>query len=429
MVPNPVLLWCGFTLVHLVLVLLAMYGPGWPIGDLEVVYRSWADGAASGYIVGISTEFVYPILAAVPIFAALAFGGTLYVLTWFGIVTLLDAVAFAVLLGRRPGRAAGVAAWWWLGFLLLLGPVALARIDSVTVPLVIVAVLWLRTRPGWGVGMLVIATWVKVWPVAAILALLVVAKEAKERWRILAAAVGGSALIVVVALILGSGWNVFSFVTQQTSRGIQIESPVAGLWMWPAAFRAPGSFLYYDDQILTFQVTGPGVGVAINLMTPLMAAAAAAVLVLGAMVVRRGADWARLFPPLVLALVLVLIVFNKVGSPQFVTWIAAPVILGLVLHGRAWRTPAILAAVIAALTQLVYPYLYDWLLRALPIMVLVLTLRNVLEVVLLGWAIAHVWALARRSPATPGIRRAAERNKPDSPTSDSPTPLATDPLE
>ena len=391
-------LWAAFALVHAALIALCLFAPGWPLGDIDRVYRGWAEAAASGGpVVGVSTEFVYPILALVPIVLAIAFGPAAYALTWLGIVTALNGVAFTVLLGRSdPGGRRRRAAWWWLAFLLLFGPIALARIDSITVPLVIIALLWLRTRPRWAAVLLTAATWVKVWPAAVIAALLV---ASTRRLRVLAAAAGTSALIIVVALSLGSGSNVFSFVSQQTARGIQIESPVGLIWMWQAALNVPGASIYYDRQILTFQVTGDGINVAIALMTPLLALAAASVLVLGVLAVRRGARFEALFPPLVLALTVTLIAFNKVGSPQFIGWLSAPVILGLVVGGRAWRTPALIVAALAALTQVVYPYLYDWLLVANPLMVLALTVRNLLEFVLLGWAVRQV--------AAAGFRRAA----------------------
>ncbi|WP_241982449.1 glycosyltransferase 87 family protein [Cryobacterium sp. HLT2-28] len=387
------MLWAGFVLVHLALALLCVLAPGWPLGDVQKVYFGWATDAAAGTsVVGIDTGFVYPILAVVPIFASLAFGPALYVATWLGVVTLLDGVAFAFLLGRGRDRRALRAAGWWLAFLVLLGPIALARIDAVTASLVIVAVLWVRARPLAATVLLTVSTWVKIWPIALIAALVVVSRR---RRQVALAMAGTSAVIVGAALSLGSGSNVFSFVTEQTNRGIQIESPVGGIWMWQAALRLPGTFVYYDRQILTYQVIGPGTDVAIALMNPLLVIAVAGVLLLGWQAARRGAAWDRLYPSLVLALVLTLILANKVGSPQFVCWLAAPVILGLLVRGRAWRLPAVLVLGIAGLTQLVYPYLYGGLLVADPVMVLVLTARNLLEVVLLGWALRQV----RRSAA------------------------------
>lgn len=385
-------LWSTFVLVHLLLISLAVFGPGRPLGDVVVVYRGWAEHALGGNIAGITEDFVYPLLALVPIVSALVFGGQVYLVSWFGLVTAVNAGAFVVLV--RSHRA---AAWWWLAFLTLLGPIALVRIDAVTVPLCIVALLWLRRRPLWATVVLTIAMWIKIWPVAALAALFV---ASRLRWRILGVAALITATVVAAAAILslgrGTGIHVLSFITAQTGREIQIESAVALPWLWQSAFGVPGSFIYYDHQILTFQVAGAGVGAVSAAMTALLALFVLAVLLLGVRAQRGGAGWLAVLAPLALALTVTLIAFNKVGSPQFISWLAAPIILGLVLNGRAWRTPALLGLTLAAFTQVIYPYLYQWVLVAHPLMLLVLSLRNLLEFVLLGWAL---WVLYRLRPA------------------------------
>lgn len=392
---RPALLWCGFVIVHAVLIILNLSGIGWPLGDVERVYLGWAEATASGAVsLGINTDFVYPILALAPILASLAFGAGPYAFTWLGLVTVLNGVAFAALTGRRPGPAAALAAWWWLLFLLLLGPIALARIDSVTVPLAILGLLWLRSRPFWGAVLLTVATWVKVWPVAAIIALVV---ASRRRWQVLAAFAGTSALIIGAALAAGSGVTILSFVTEQTNRGIQIEAPVASWWLWQSALGIPGAVVYYDQQILTYQVIGAGTDLAAAVLTPLLVLCVGAVLLVGWRAQRAGASADLLFPPLLLALVLTLIAVNKVGSPQFITWLAAPLILGLVSSWRAWRGPALTALAMAALTQIVYPYFYNDLLATTPAMVLILSVRNLLELVLLGWMLVRIWRLGAAS--------------------------------
>ncbi|HEX3679761.1 MAG TPA: hypothetical protein VHU90_08575, partial [Galbitalea sp.] len=89
----------------------------------------------------------------------------------------------------------------------------------------------------------------------------------------------------------------------------------------------------------------------------------------------------------------------KVGSPQYMTWLTVPVILGLATHtmghGRSFRFPAVIALVSAGLTQLFYPYLYEQLLYLnLPLLV-ALTARNILTLVLLAWAVSAVVGLSR----------------------------------
>jgi hypothetical protein len=389
-------LWAAFILAHLWLGLLNLYGPGYPMGDVTSVYKFWVDQLiVNDFQVGIDSQWVYPILAFVPMIASLAFGSALYGSTWLSIVMLLNVVALGVLTdwGRRRDRDA--AGWWWVAFLFLLGPIALGRIDAVTVPLALIGMLLLTRHPRAAALILTIATWIKIWPAALIAA---VAISVQERFRIIAVAAMTSLGIIIVALLMGSGSNVLSFITQQTGRGLQIESPVSSIWLWMARVGVPNTFVYYDQAILTFQVEGPGATLAAMAMTPLLAAAVLVVCALGIVAVRRGVPALLLLPPLALALVTAFIIFNKVGSPQFESWLAVPVIVGLVtarLGGRSFRVPAALVLVIAALTQAIYPYLYNYVLSVNYVMLIVLTSRNLLLVGLCAWAIVAVVRLYR----------------------------------
>jgi hypothetical protein len=165
--------------------------------------------------------------------------------------------------------------------------------------------------------------------------------------------------------------------------------------VWDAFFGSAQSKGTYNYTTLTFEIAGPGSEIVAKIVTPLLAVVAAAILIMGVFAVRRGSSYRLVLPPLVLALVTALIAFNKVGSPQFVCWLAAPVILGLVYQGRAFRFPAILVAAIGVLTQVVYPYLYGLLLEYNVAMVTVLTVRNLLYFVLLGWALWRLWTGSR----------------------------------
>lgn len=415
-------LWTGFWLVHVVLIALNVFGYGWPLGDVAV-YRFWTDQATGAdYWVGVDAPWVYPILALVPMLAAqlgteiagaipalslATVGPDAYVAGWLVTVTLLNALAFGVLTGRRsrPGRA--TAGWWWLLFLLALGPISLGRIDSVTVSLSVVAVTLIASRPRIAALLLTIAAWVKVWPGAIVIAIVAVSRD---RWRALATAVGASIAVVAVSLSFGSGANVVSFVTEQTGRGLQVEAPVTTAWMWLAWAGLADASVYYDDSILTWQVRGDGAGLAGALMTPILLLAVAAITAVALVALRRGADAAALLPPLVLALIAGMIAFQKVGSPQFISWLAVPVILGLVTRaerrGASFAVPAALVLLIAGLTHVIYPYLYGYLLGVFPAMLLVLTVRNVLLFVVLGWAVVAIVSSAPtpERPEAPGPR-------------------------
>jgi hypothetical protein len=169
--------------------------------------------------------------------------------------------------------------------------------------------------------------------------------------------------------------------------------------MWLSFGHVGGSYDFYDGAINTFEVTGPGANIAAALMTPVLGLVVLAVALLGIVAVQRGAPVTELLAPLSLAFVTAFIAFNKVGSPQYITWIAVPVILGLATnvmgHGRSFRSPALGALAIAGLTQVIYPYLYTSLLNLNPIMLVVLSARNLGVFVLLGWSMVQVWQLSR----------------------------------
>ncbi|QNE45371.1 DUF2029 domain-containing protein [Frigoribacterium sp. NBH87] len=371
------------------------------MGDVLSVYSTWMQrGVGAGDWVGIDRPWVYPILAAVPMLLARVGGPEHYGTAWLTIVLLLDAAALAVL--TRGGRRELAAAWWWLAFLVVLGPIAVGRIDAVTVALALVGLLLLTARPALAAALLTVAAWVKVWPAALVVAALIAVRRRRD---VLTAAVTTSVVVVAISLVLGSGATVLGFVGQQAGRGLQVESLTAVPWLWRAASGAADTTVYYDRDILTFQVAGPGVALAAQATTVVMALVVIAVVLLGLRAVRSGASAPRLLAPLSLGLVTALIVTNKVGSPQFVSWLAVPVVVGLVLQrrgGPSFVVPAALSLVVAGLTQVIYPWCYDSLLAAEPWIVLVATLRGVAEVGLLALAAAQLWRLGRTATAVRG---------------------------
>ena len=135
------------------------------------------------------------------------------------------------------------------------------------------------------------------------------------------------------------------------------------------------------------------------LVNPLMILVVVAITLIALLAVRNRVKVQDLLPSLSLAYVVAVIAFNKVGSPQYVSWLAVPIILGLATNavgrGRPFRTPAIIVLVVAGLTQLIYPYLYGYVLGLNPAMLIVLSVRNLLYFVLLGWAIVTLWRASR----------------------------------
>lgn len=393
-VSHPATLWSAFVVAHFWLGFLALYSPGNPFGDVSFTYKFWVEhGLATGQWVGVDSPWVYPIVALVPMLISDLFGPALYVSTWLSMVMVMDAGAFAFLTAFGRDRRLARAAWWWLGFLVLLGSIAAGRVDSIAVPLALAGLLVLATAPRLATVLLTCAAWIKVWPAALIVAAVIVLRA---RRSIFWTAVVVSAFIIATVALLGGMAHVFSFITQLTGRGIEIEAPMATLWMWDAA-RGGGtgpSRVFYDTKILAFEVVGPGITEVGTVVTVLLAVVVIGILVVTAVLVRRGVTAVIVLPLVALSLTTAFLVFNKVGSPQYVTWLAVPLCLGLTTQlvggGRSFRVPAVLTLVIAALTQLIYPLLFDSLWGLNVIALLILTARNVLYVTLFVWTILRL---------------------------------------
>lgn len=403
----------AFVAVHALLWFLTLVVPNQPLGDVTITYRRWIEsGHAAHFWVGIDAAWVYPILAIVPM-AAASIGGTAAIGTgWLLLMVLLDAVAAAVL---WRFRAFGVrVVWWWLVFLLALGPIGLGRIDTVATAVALVGVAFVAARPGVAAAVFTVAAWVKVWP-AALVGVLVVLRRGR-RVEVVTGALTVTALVVLVDVLFGGAAHLFSFIGEQTGRGLQIESPLATPYLWAAAARVPGAAVFYDQEILTFEVSGTGTSVAAALSTPLMAAVVALGVVLALLAVRTGAQRAQVAPVLALLFVAALIATNKVGSPQYIGWFAVPVVWGLVAgRGSAWRFLPVAAAMLpmAFLTQLVYPAYYDQVLAVQPWILVVLSLRNAIEVAVLVWAVVVLVRMWRQGIVPQAWRRADDPTNAD----------------
>ncbi|GAB3127115.1 glycosyltransferase 87 family protein [Glaciibacter psychrotolerans] len=371
------------------------------LGDLPL-YRIWAEnGLQGGVWPGISMPWVYPIGALVPITLAGLAGPAFYQLLWFLLTMVLNAGALAVLTDFGRNRRAYSAAWWWLLISLVLSPVALLRLEGLTAPLVIAGLVLLARRPVVASALLTVATWIKVWPVAVLLAIIA---AGRHRMRVIVTASVVTAAVATTVWALGGLATLTSFVTMQSDRALQLEAPISTPWVWLAAVGHPGSFIYENVTLATREVAGPGATAAAAAMTPLMLLAVVGIFTLILRAKRRSRDVTQLMLVGALALSTALVVFNKVGSPQYMLWIAPIVAVGIANDGQRWRVPAYLMLGIGLLTTLVFPVSYQPLIAGDPAAVLLLTLRNALVVLMLLWSSRSLWLLENVSVPAPHTR-------------------------
>jgi len=74
-----------------------------------------------------------------------------------------------------------------------------------------------------------------------------------------------------------------------------------------------------------------------------------------------------------------------------------PVLLGLLIDRARFVPLAVVCLALLFLTQLIYPWMYDDLLNAKPVAVIVITLRNLLELGVWVWSVRLVLGRTRSS--------------------------------
>jgi hypothetical protein len=388
-------LWVSTAVVHLWLVFEAQLNPQTaPFNDVNL-YGYWVSQVNSGQgLLGVSEPWVYPFLAFAPMTVANWIGTANGVLTgWVVLVGLLHVIALsAVVDWGRAGKNAFRAVGFYLLYLVLLGPVAIGRIDAIAAFFALLGVVQVQNnRAKLAMILFTAGAWIKIWPAAAAIALFA---SAKSKLKYLVAALATSAAILVFGVLLGGNEKLLSFVTMQGDRGLQVESVLATFWIWAAKLGAAGTGIYFDNQLVTNQVSGVWVSEVAWLLGPVMVVALAITVFLGLRAYRAGADSKHLFVATFLTATLDLIVFNKVGSPQFELWIAVPLMAGVLFNLPNWKLPVSLGLAIALLTNLLYPIFYMDLMVLGWLGIAILTVRNALLVALLVWANLRLSKLA-----------------------------------
>lgn len=405
--------WAAFLAVHAWLAFLGVVVmPNQAFWDLQL-YRYWMWlGVHVGQWPGLEAAWVYPAGATIPMLVAGAGGlgyGSGYAIVWSLMITALDAAALAVLLRRRNGLA---AAWWWSAFLLLLGPVAMGRLDAVVAPLVVVGLLWGLDRPAVASLLLTFGAWIKVAPGVLLAPLVLVVRRP---WRdVVVPAAAFSALVVGTVVGLGGKDNVFSFLFEQGSRGLQIESVGASPWLLVGLF-STSITRWMNQEINTWEVAGPGTSQMAGLLGVLFDLALVAVAVL---LWRRRRDlgdrlWTdaeerhELLVRGALVLTLAMLVFNKVLSPQYIGWLAGPVVVAVALGLPGWDRTRKTVLAVAGATQVIFPFLYGQITYGGAGTTVLLAARNVALVVLLVWSVKAL--LGQRDDEVAQVARSGAR--------------------
>lgn len=286
------------------------------------------------------------------------------------------------------------AGWFWTIFCAVSGPILLTRLDMIPGLLVAFSAALLVSMPALAAVLLGFATMSKLWP-GVLAAGLVGSYRAASTWRRLLWFFASLATFALVTITLSGVERLISPLTYQDERGLEIESIAATPFMLASPF-FPDTWTIALAPSKSFEIFGPGISAGIRATS--IALLATLVVALGGAIFRflRGGwthDYAIGFFTL---LVLLLIVSNKMFSPQYLTWVG-PLVAVFLMYVRTIADATLAQIVVpilvaTALTWLIYPMTFDHLISGWHYASILLMVRNLVMVwVLYSVARYLVW--------------------------------------
>jgi hypothetical protein len=369
-----------------------------------IAYRDSGQSILAGLIPYRDFTFEYPPLALLPMVLPqfLARGeGSMDAYRWLFLLqnTLIScgiaaALAWLALRQWAPGSPFRVLAAYAL-LVVAVAPLVAWRYDILVGLLVVLAVMaTVKDRPtlaGLALGLGALA---KVYPAFLLPVFLVrhvARREGLAAVRMLTGFLLPVAFVMVPLLVMG-GRAALYFVDWQQARGVEIESVVSGValvahLMFGADAAATHAFNSWQiSSPLADALASPLLILTLVLLTLIVAAAFVGFRA------EHGAEPARqgdLLSACLLAVLLVVMLTNKVLSPQYLVWL-------IPLAALRPAREAVLLALVGVLTLAIFLLNWPQLLALDGGMIVLLNVRNLLLLILLLWLARRILSVATR---------------------------------
>ncbi|MCQ9342506.1 DUF2029 domain-containing protein [Corynebacterium kozikiae] len=351
----------------------------------------------------------YPLTGLLPAMTANAFAGQNeehFIAAFIGLVLLFDAVFLRSLqYGKRGGVPTLAACWFWIVFPPLLAHLHILRLDSFTAVVVGWAAMALFRFPALASTLLAFATTMKLWPGVLGVGLV-------RGWRNSTTWVSVGTFAATLLALCASIWvffgadRVLSPLDYQGDRGLQIESVAASPLMVLRYFH-PETWTVSYAPSKSFEIFGPHVDLAITITDAATVGMLAFAIGWALWSLFRGNVSPQATLALWIALIFLLLCTNKVFSTQYVLWLGPILAVALqkMPRSKALSTLVWGTMVVAVMSLMVYPFMYDQILNpelgGSLLQPAVLAARNLLIFILTVVAVAWAIQEARRGTRVP----------------------------
>lgn len=343
--------------------------PQYLFSDVRL-YDWWAGNIANGFFPINDPMWQYPPLAAVVFLAGYLIAPGTVGFVFLALVADLAIMLLLLIRGRKLSN--NLPAITWLVTALLIGPILLGRFDVFPTLAAVFALLCVSSPKKFG-SALAIGALLKAWPILLLLASPKTILTKVLLWFAITFGTG--------CLLLNIWWDEsFSFLGEQRSRGLQIESVGALPYqLWNAGPATVASAFQFG----AIEVVAPGTK-QISLIVTLIGLA-----LLGRLFFWRIFGRLNSVQPADMALLALLlaIVSSRVLSPQYLVWVFGVLAVCAFAPQQNFRLIFILISISTVLGQILYPGWYVIFQQGSVLAVTAHTIR----ILTLIWATVLIW--------------------------------------
>lgn len=329
----------------------------WLKGDVEL-YQFWSLGLIQRIFPINDSMWQYPPLAGfVFTIPQYIFGnsniGFIFTMIFFDFLILLTILKFGLSLYKSKIAVSlnGFAgAWFWIIWPILMGPLLLTRFDLVPTWFAILGLIAIYEKRIKLAGFLItIGSLLKLWPIL-ILSIL----DRKILSKIIFPIVILSVLVLIFIEFISVGS--FSFLENQTSRGLQVESVAAVIFVIFKLWGANVDYPFRYGSLEVEAVFANEIALILNLSTLIF------FLIIFTLNIKDKLNSLNIFEKSLIVIIFA-IGLSRVFSPQFWIWIGGISALVILFKDTKLKRVILILSSSALLTQILYPALYVGLLN------------------------------------------------------------------
>lgn len=329
----------------------------WLKGDVEL-YQFWSLGLIQRIFPINDSMWQYPPLAGfVFTIPQYIFGnsniGFIFTMIFFDFLILLTILKFGLSLYKSKIAVSlnGFAgAWFWVIWPILMGPLLLTRFDLVPTWFAILGLIAIYEKRIKLAGFLItIGSLLKLWPIL-ILSIL----DRKILSKIIFPIVILSVLVLIFIEFISVGS--FSFLENQTSRGLQVESVAAVIFVIFKLWGANVDYPFRYGSLEVEAVFANEIALILNLSTLIF------FLIIFTLNIKNKLNTLNIFEKSLIVIIFA-IGLSRVFSPQFWIWIGGISALVILFKDTKLKRVILILSSSALLTQILYPALYVGLLN------------------------------------------------------------------